>query len=382
MTNPSKITIAVENDVERPLNFADRNEQSPRQLAVHLWRTTQSLLFLLTVAIIGPQAIAADRSATRSVTIGEIGHFYVGGRQVDLQGVAPRVRFRAPDLPPQQVDPNGIFTVGATYVGVVKLAHPKHPYPIVMMPGGGLSGAAYETTPDGRPGWQWFFLRAGYSTYVVDLDQTGRSSWARYPEINPDEPAFRANAFLWEVFRIGPPGSFASAGGPTAYPGSQFPVSAFQIFAKQAQPRFRMSAESEAALYDELLHDACPCILLTHSASGVGGMAAAARWPALVKAVISVEPADAPDTRTAVSATPHLFVWGDFLDPAQTDPEWSDEYKKSQAYQATLRANGVRADWMALPTQGIHGNSHMLMLDRNSDAVATIIERWLRKQGL
>ncbi len=281
-----------------------------------------------------------------------MGHLYVGGRQVDLQDAPARARMRAPGLPPQQIDPNGVFTVGATYVSFAKLAHPRHKYPIVMMPGGGLSGVVYETTPDGRAGWQWFFLRAGYSTYVADLDQTGRSSWARYPEINPDEPAFRSNAFMWEVFRIGPPGSYAFANELSPYADTQFPVAAFTTFAKQAQPRFPISRETEAGLYDEILHSVCPCILLTHSASGLGGMAAAARWPSLVKAVISVEPSDAPSAPPAASAPPHLFIWGDFLDPLQADPSWAAEYKKIQGYRSLLQAHGFSADWIDLPSPG------------------------------
>ena len=35
-----------------------------------------------------------------------------------------------------------------------------------------------------------------------------------------------------------------------------------------------------------------------------------------------------------------------------------------------------------LPVMGIKGNTHMLMMDRNSDEVAKLFHDWIAKQGL
>jgi hypothetical protein len=35
-----------------------------------------------------------------------------------------------------------------------------------------------------------------------------------------------------------------------------------------------------------------------------------------------------------------------------------------------------------LPQAGIRGNTHMMMMDRNSDQVAALIQRWLEQKGL
>jgi hypothetical protein len=35
-----------------------------------------------------------------------------------------------------------------------------------------------------------------------------------------------------------------------------------------------------------------------------------------------------------------------------------------------------------LPDQGIRGNSHMLIMDRNNAAIADIIQNWLVSKGL
>jgi hypothetical protein len=42
----------------------------------------------------------------------------------------------------------------------------------------------------------------------------------------------------------------------------------------------------------------------------------------------------------------------------------------------------VRADELNLPKMGIRGNSHMLMMDRNSDDIAALVQRWLEEIGV
>jgi hypothetical protein len=47
-----------------------------------------------------------------------------------------------------------------------------------------------------------------------------------------------------------------------------------------------------------------------------------------------------------------------------------------------LRAQAVTVDEMDLPAMGIAGNSHMLMMDTNSNLVASLIQEWLAGKGL
>ena len=42
-----------------------------------------------------------------------------------------------------------------------------------------------------------------------------------------------------------------------------------------------------------------------------------------------------------------------------------------------IRAAGVRVDVCDLPREGLKGNSHFPMMDRNSDAVAARVLAWL-----
>ena len=43
---------------------------------------------------------------------------------------------------------------------------------------------------------------------------------------------------------------------------------------------------------------------------------------------------------------------------------------------------GGNVEVVDLPSVGIRGNSHMLMMDRNNLEIAALIQRWLERQGL
>ena len=45
---------------------------------------------------------------------------------------------------------------------------PSSRVPVVMVHGADLSGKSYETTPDGRMGWDEYFVRKGHAVYLSD----------------------------------------------------------------------------------------------------------------------------------------------------------------------------------------------------------------------
>src|SRR4051794_18290870 len=53
--------------------------------------------------------------------------------------------------------------------------HGRRP-PIVVVHGGGFTGSCYLSTPDGRAGWAYDFLRHGYRVIVPDWPGVGRSA--------------------------------------------------------------------------------------------------------------------------------------------------------------------------------------------------------------
>lgn len=218
-----------------------------------------------------------------------VGSFHIGGEQVVLSGLPDReLRFTA-NSPPMRVNPNGEFEVGQMYVQYVTLASPKTRYPLLMWHGGGLTGVTWETKPDGGEGWQDWFLKAGYSVYVSDAVERGRASWARYPEIYSVEPFFRPKSEAWELFRMGPSGSYSpDPAKRRPYPGVAFPIDSFDQFAKQIVPRWTINDDRAQKAYDALVQRVCPCVIMAHSTGGPFAFTAALHAPDKVKAIVAV----------------------------------------------------------------------------------------------
>src|SRR5205807_4706791 len=105
---------------------------------------------------------------------------------------------------------------------------------------------------------------------------------------------------------------------------TQFPVGAFDAFAKLVAPRFFSPVDVENTTFDAIIHRICPCIVIAHSASGRPALAAADRRPELVRAVIALEPSGTPEERTG-HGTRTLLVWGDYLGPPQIQSLWAAE---------------------------------------------------------
>lgn len=321
--------------------------------------------------------------AERGLAVRDVGSFSVGGRNATISGQPSSDVTLVPNAPPVRIDPNGEFEVEQMYAQYVRLMAPKARYPLLLWHGGGLTGATWETTPDGREGWQMFFLRAGHDVYVSDAMERGRSGWARFPQIFTSEPIFRTLSDGWTVFRIGrADGWNIDPRRREAFAGTQFPVAAYDQFAKEFVPRWATTDRQTLAAYDALVQKVCPCVVVVHSQGGYFGFNAAMHAPDKIKALIAVEPYSTPDAdadASRVKDVPHLVVWGDHI---QGNDFWMRGRAKVTAWEDRIRAAGGIADTIDLPAQGIHGNSHMIMMDANSDGVAGQIQQWMEKQGL
>ncbi|WP_347271449.1 hypothetical protein [Rhizorhabdus histidinilytica] len=335
-------------------------EGAERQSRRSLWRGAGIGLAILACS----HAVAAGEGELPAIAA--IGHFYVAGREAPHGAPGARIE------------------TGQVYVHYVRLARPRLPVPLLLIPGGSLSGAAYETTPDGRPGWQSDFLAAGYSVLVADSGQTGRTPPAPLAA-GAAPPAIRDKAFLWETFRIGPPGSWRTdPGARRPYPSGRFPLAGFDAFARQVFPRYRPPLDDEVARTAALYDRACPCVVVAHSAAGPIAERAALLRPDRVAALVLVEPSGgialSRDQAARLRGIPHLYLWGDHVDQ---DAGWRDQYAGAARDFAMLRTAGnASSTWIDLPRQGVAGNSHMLMMDDNSRAVAGRIARWIARQRI
>jgi pimeloyl-ACP methyl ester carboxylesterase len=323
------------------------------------------------------------RAETPPLRIREISSFHVGGRIAELAGLPEREIVFSAGAPPMRINPNGHFQVEQMYAQVVRLQNPRARFPIILAHGGGLTGVTYETTPDGRPGWQMFFLRAGHDVIVTDAMERGRSGWARFPEILAGEPVFRTMGEGWGLFRIGPQDGWnLDAAQRRAFPDTRFPVAAWNQFMAQGVPRWTTTDRQIQAAYDALVQRICPCVMLVHSQGGNFGFTAALNAPDKVRAVIAVEPSGAPPPTAdaaRVRTIPHLIVWGDHLDAT---PFWQNVRRNIDRWQGQIRDAGGTADMLDMPAEGVRGNSHMIMMDTNSDDVARRIDAWMQRRGL
>ena len=230
------------------------------------------------------------------------------------------------------------------YVEYLIPAQVRHPYPIVLVHGGGGQGLDWMGTPDGRRGWSTILLEQGYKVYIVDRPGHGRSPY--HPETHgafsaqgstlenisgrftppnaaaPDSGPYRKLHNQWQgTGEVGSPDLaqfVASQGGSYAPPAGQRGAPA--PAGAPAQPGQRGGApgpalapavagpagmppggpDSQHMIWRQrgaiLLDKIGPAIIMTHSAGGPFGWLVAELRPNLVKGIIVIEGGGAPFT--------------------------------------------------------------------------------------
>jgi hypothetical protein len=104
--------------------------------------------------------------------------------------------------------------------------------------------------------------------------------------------------------------------------------------------------------------------------------------PDKVKAIVAIEPSGAPKPGPELEKLkniPILIVWGDFV---EKHDRWRIFAANVKAFADDLRAKGGKVEWVELPKRGISGNTHMLMMDTNSDQIAQLVQEWMAKNNL
>ena len=332
------------------------------------------------VAVLAAIGLSAGAAVAQPLAIERFGSFHVGGRLVEVTG-KPVIEY-TPTVggAPLRIDPNGTYMVGQMYAQFMAPAPQRGTAPLMLWHGAYLTGVTYETTPDGREGWQHFFLRRGWATYVTDAVERGRSGAAMSPEIY-GRSIHLPTVNPWERFRIGDgAGSFARG---SVLQGNQFPTGReeYLSFMRQVVARYLDTDADVIAGYIALLERVGPSVVVAHSQGGAFAWQVAQRRPDLFRALVLVEPAGTGIAADAarLKDVPTLLMYGDYVD---ADPRWSVIRRNARRFADAVRAAGGSVDDVDLPTQGIRGNSHMIMMDRNSDQVAEVVQAWLASRGL
>jgi pimeloyl-ACP methyl ester carboxylesterase len=360
-----------------------------------------------------PLTFAGVRAESGPLVIAKQGYFFVGGT-IDTKR-------------------EGSPTVGHMYVEYQVPQKLAHPYPVVMIHGGSQTGTNFTGTPDGREGWAQYFLRRGYAVYVVDQVARGRA--AQWSQANG--PVSASNLARLEQRFVAPErfNLWPQAHLHTQWPGDGKPGDASfdQFYASQFPSlvdfplQQALNRDATVALLDRI----GPAVVMIHSQSGAFVWPIADARPNLVKAIVAVEPNGPPahdvDFKGApdwFTDNPHLKPYGLVDVPLTYDPPVSEasplafvredkpekpDYVRcwAQAEPARKLVNltgtpilvvtseasyhapydqctvkylaqaGVKSTHMRLPDVGIHGNGHMMMLEKNSDAIAKAMADWL-----
>ena len=156
----------------------------------------RSCLVLLALFVPGP-------ATAEPLAIESQGSFFIGGHAIKSDTLSTLPAYA----------PSGTITIGQMYVHYQIPVGASHT-PVTLIHGCCLTGKTWETTPDGRMGWDEYFVRQGFPTYVIDQVSRGRSAIdpapinaAKLGKIPVDKmPAvFSAgHEAAWAIFRFGP----------------------------------------------------------------------------------------------------------------------------------------------------------------------------------
>lgn len=326
------------------------------------------------------------------IMIKEQGSFAVGGRMISSPG---------------EFDPYNPSPEGQTYRGdhayvFYQIPAEARRYPLVMWHGFGQFSKTWETTPDGREGFQNIFLRRGFPVYVIDQPRrgdAGRSTVAGSIQPTPDEQGW------FGTFRIGI--------WPEYFDGVQFAKDSATLnqYFRSMTPNIgpidvNVNAEAVSALFDKI----GPGILVTHSHSGGMGWLTAIKNQE-VKAIVSYEPGsgflfpegEVPEPKPSSGGTleaagvsmeefmqltkiPIVIYYGDFIpDEPNSNPGqdgWRVRLEMAKQWSDAVNSHGGDVTVVHLPEIGIYGNTHFPFSDLNNVEIADLMSEWLKEKGL
>lgn len=319
--------------------------------------------------------IVITHAEDKPLVLASQGSFFVGGetRKIPATGQAPP----------------GDITVNQMYVQYQTPPNANQHVPVVMVHGCCLS-KTWETTPDGRMGWNEYFVRKGRSVYLADQVSRARSGFdgtkinavknGGAPPSELPNVLTASHQTAWLVFRFGPTFN-------TPFPDGQFPIEAVDELYKQMIPDLNSLLPTPNPTWTNMASLAKKlngAVLIGHSESGFFPEQAALIDPTGVRGIVSIEMPCLTTLRSAQLTTlakiPSLVMFGDHLGDVQGGPaSWSNSFDTCQKFVQQLTEAGGDAQMMYLPKMGIRGNSHMLMQDKNNLQLADLILSWIDK---
>ena len=274
--------------------------------------------------------------------------------------------------------------------------------PIVMLHGAFQSARSWETTSDGREGFQTLFLRRGFPVYLVDQPRRGRAGNSTVAA--SVEPA-RNDQLFFDQFRIGK--------WPNYFDNVQFdrqPETRDQFFRSVTPNTGPFDAGMISDAMSALFAKIGPAILFTHSQGGGPGWLTAIKSPN-VKAIVAFEPGsgfifpqgELPPAMPSAAGTlspegvplsdfqklthvPIVIYYGDNFPVEPTAERGQDNWRvrlaMARLWVDAINRHGGDARLVHLPEIGIRGNTHFLMSDLNNVQIADLVSQFLAQKKL
>lgn len=361
--------------------------------------TKQKKIFLLGISFlfltgIHLKAISATENK-KPIMIQEQGSFSAGGTVINTKGTY------STSTP---LKPDGQTLHGDHAYVSYQIPVNAHKNPLVFLHGAGQSAQTWETTPDGREGFNNIFLRRGFGVYLVDQPRRGRAGRST---VEGTVSNATDDQFWFDTFRIG------------EYP-RYFDNVQFAKGEKALENFFRQMTPNTAAYDEGVISDAMAAIfekigngvLVTHSQGGGPGW-----WTAIknsnVKGIIAYEPGsgfvfpegEVPEPLQTISPfgalsassismeeflkltkIPIVIYYGDNIAPAPskewTKDHWRVRYEMAKLWAEAVNRHGGDVKVVHLPEIGIKGNTHFPFSDLNNITVADEMSKWLKEKGL
>ena len=356
-------------------------------------RNRYSLFLFIGVSLLGaPCATGQGTKKAGPISIQEQGSFAVGGKVINSPGT----------FDPYKPTPAGQTFRGDHAYVFYQIPPKARKYPLVMWHGIGQFSKTWETTPDGREGYQTIFLRRGFGVYVLDQPRrgdAGRSTVAATIEPTPDEQQW------FGVFRVGI--------WPKYYEGVQFARDSatlnqyFRSMVPNVGP-IDIGVTTDAAA--ELFKKIGPGILVTHSHSGGMGWLTAIKNQN-VKAIVSYEPGSGflfpegevpPPIESSsgplaaatvpmaqfiqLTKIPIVIYYGDFIPEKPSNHAGADGWRARLAmarlWRDAVNRHGGDVTVVHLPEVGIKGNTHFPFSDLNNVQIADLMAKFLKDKKL
>ncbi|KAB2787268.1 alpha/beta fold hydrolase [Brucella anthropi] len=359
-----------------------------------MWSRSQLLTSVVALAamLTSTHIMSEPAEKFEPLTIQEQGSLAVGGTVVETAGTYNN------NVPTSE----GQSFHGDHLYAFYQIPENAKPLPIVMLHGAFQSGRSWETTPDGREGFQTVFLRRGFPVYVVDQPRRGRagnSTVAATVEPTPFDQLF------FDQFRLGK--------WPNFFDNVQFdkkPETLDQFFRSVTPNTGPYDANVISDAMAALFQKTGPAILFSHSQAGGPGWLTAIKSEN-VKGIVALEPGsgfifpegELPEEMPSAAGTlkpeavpladfekltriPIIIYYGDNFPVEPTTERGQDNWRvrlaMAKLWVDAINKHGGDAQLVHLPDIGIRGNSHFLMSDLNNVEIADQLSKFLSEKDL